>query len=216
MSDEDRDRDSSVLELGERLLNAVGDGNTGSEWREEVESAFGGEGEVDYDRLATAGVLAGEQVARLREQTRTPTRQKTESRSQNASVEVRDMHGVNGGYAGTKLFVSADDPNAYLSADGEQLVVRFGGVGRTFDLPQPATRVVEDEPKGAGITMYVAYPDGSVFEDAGPDTDDVDGLTDVPQADTDTGDAENNTPANSDGDPLKWVDESRLDEDADE
>ena len=212
MSDEDRDRDSSVLDLGEALLNAVGDGRTGSEWRDEVEHALGAEGDVDYDRLATAGVLAGEQVARLREKTRSPARQGPENRPANASVEVRDMHDVNGGYAGTKLFVSADDPNAYLSADGEQVVVRFGGVGRTFDLPQPATRVVEDEPKGAGITMYVAYPDGSVFEAAGPDVDDVDGLTDVPQADPDPDDRD----AGSDGDPLKWVDESRLDGDADE
>ena len=210
MSDEDRDRDSSVLELGEALLNAVGDGNTGSEWRNEVESALGAEGDVDYDRLATAGVLAGEQVARLREQSRSPGGHDPANRPANASVEVRDMHGPDGGYAGTRLFVSANDPNAYLSADGEQVVVRFGGTGRTFDLPQPATAVVEDEPKGAGITMYVAYPDGSVLAEA--DTDDVDGLHDVPQVDADPDTRDPGT----DSDPLKWVDESRLDGDSDE
>ena len=204
------DTGSSLLDVGESFLNALGDGTSGSEWRDQVEQTLNGEGDVDYDRLITAGIAAGEQVARLREQSRTtPAAVEARARGEGtaAPIETRDVYDTNGEYAGTRLYVSADDADAYLSADGCEVAVRTGDAGKTISLPQPATEVVTDDGPLGGMALFVAYPEGSVLDEA-PTHDGVE------QADSREPDA------TTDGDPpdepdTKWRDETRLDEDAD-
>lgn len=202
------DTGSSLLDVGESFLNALGDGTSGSEWREQVEETLDSEGDVDYDRLITAGIAAGEQVARLRERSRTPPAAVEDRRGgQDATppIETRDVYDTDGGYAGTRLYVSAEEPDAYLSADGTEVVVKTGDTGKTISLPQPATEVVTDDGPLGGVALFVAYPEGSVLDDA-PASDGVE------QVDTAEDDPPDDTP-----DDMKWVDESKLDdpEDAD-
>ena len=184
--DSDSDTDSTVLDLGESLLNALGSGSPGSEWRDEAEAILGGEGEVDYDRLATAGIAAGEQVAHLRQQARMTADAAPPGDAPPVSIETRDIYDTSGAYAGTRIYVAAEDADAYLSASGEQVVVRTGGTGQTVTLPQTATDLITDDGPHAGLALYVAYPSGSVLEDT--DTDEqLEGDVDE---DTDTGAAD--------------------------
>jgi hypothetical protein len=208
--DDPRDVGSSLLDAGESFLNALGDGDSGTEWREEVERNLGAPGEVNYDRLITAGIAAGEQVARLREQSRTtPAAVEARAREEGAAapIETRDVYDTNGEYAGTRLYVSADDADAYLSADGCEVAVRTGGSGKTISLPQPATEVVTDDGPLGGVALFVAYPEGSVLDE----TPTHDGVEQADSRDPDP-DAPDDPPADGD---RKWMDESRLDEDAD-
>jgi len=199
----DQNRDSSLLDLGETFLNAIGDGRSGTEWRDEVEQSLGGEGEIDYDRLTTAGIAAGEQVARLREQARrTPAAADRRAPGGPApAIETRDIYDTDGQYAGTRLYVSEGDPDAFLSADGSEVVIRYGSTGEAVSLPQPATAIVTDDGPHGGIALFVAYPEGSVLDD---------------EVDTDTPDEPDLDSGITNADDMKWVDETRLGEDSDD
>jgi hypothetical protein len=102
------------------------------------------------------------------------------------SIETRDIYDTSGAYAGTRIYVAAEDADAYLSASGEQVVVRTGGTGQTVTLPQTATDLITDDGPHAGLALYVAYPSGSVLENA--DTDEQ--LEGDEDEDTDTGAAD--------------------------
>ena len=202
------DTGSSLLDLGESFLNTLADDDAGSEWREEVEQTLGGSGDVDYDRLATAGIAAGEQIARLREQARaSPAAVEDPRAEQTPPIETRDVYDTNGEYAGTRLYVSAEDADAYLSADGSEAVVRTGGTGKTIALPQPATGIVTDDAPLGGMVLFVAYPGGSVLADA----DAMEGVEQVDAAE-DTDDTEGTTHDDLSESEMKWVDESALDD----
>ena len=188
------DTGSSLLDLGETFLNTFGDGNSGSAWREEVEQTLAEDGDVDYDRLITAGVAAGEQVARLRERSRAPAAPTPDAGP--TPIETRDVYDTDGEYAGTRIYVSADDASVYLSSDGSEVVVRTGDTGETVTLPQPATEVVTDDGPLGGMALFVAYPEGSVLDQA-PTNDGVEQAPD--RADEQPSDT-------------KWMDESRLDD----
>lgn len=171
MSDSDRDDStSSFLDLGEALLNAVSDGQTGDRWRDAVEQHVGDGESIDYDALVAAGLAAGEQTSRMRQQSRR-VNASAASRTDNTTdadhplVDVRDVHAPDGSYAGTRVVVSSPSVDAYLAADGGSLVVRYGDRGEDVDLPTQAAGIEEPDTTGEqSVSEFVAYVDGSVLD----------------------------------------------------
>lgn len=198
--DDDAQRDTStILDLGESLLNGLGNGQTGTEWRAEVEDQLGGDLDVDYDRLATAGVAAGEQIARIRQQARdTASTDGRRMDEPSTLTETRDTYSDSGEYIGTRLYVSDPKADVYLSADGSEVVIKVGKNATTEPLPQPADGIAVEDDSPGGVSLFVAYPEGSPLQ-ADDLIDDTDGVSEV---DTE--------PSPDD----KWADETRTEDDA--
>jgi uncharacterized protein YfiM (DUF2279 family) len=164
MSDDDRPR-NSILDLGETLLNGFVGGGVGSRWRKQVNEQLTDEDEIDYDTLLAAGVAAGEQVSRLRAQSRQTTASITgDNGGDGALVDVRDIYSPDGAYAGTRVTVSDPNATAYLEASGEELAVRSGGVADRVDLPQPAVGVEEASGDDGSVAEFVAFVAGGVVD----------------------------------------------------
>lgn len=164
MSDDDRPR-NSILDLGETLLNGFVGGGVGSRWRKQVNEQLTGEDEIDYDTLLAAGVAAGEQVSRLRNQSRQTTASIAgDGGGGGALVDVRDIYSPDGAYAGTRVTVSDPDATAYLEASGEELAVRSGGVADRVDLPQTAIGVEEAGGEDGSVAEFVAFVEGGVVD----------------------------------------------------
>jgi len=173
MSDDKRSQ-NTILDLGETLLNGFVGSGAGSRWREEVSEQLTDEDEIDYDAILAAGVTAGEQVSRFRNQTRaTAAQMAPQPDGDGALVDVRDIYSPDGGYAGTRVTVSDPDATAYLSASGDELVIRSGDAGEQTDLPQNAAGVKRAGDSDGSVAEFVAYVRGGVVDPDRPATVEV-------------------------------------------
>jgi len=178
MSDDDRSR-NTVLDLGETLLNGLVGSGAGTRWREQVSEQLTDEDEIDYDTILAAGVAAGEQVSRLRAQSRQAASHVAQpAQGEGALVDVRDIYSPDGTYAGTRVTVSDPDASAYLEVGGEELAVRSGGSAERIDLPQPAVGVEEAGGEDGSVAEFVAFVAGGVVDPSHVTVVDEDGDTD--------------------------------------
>jgi len=143
------------------LLNAVDDG-TGDEFVETVEEQFG---DVNVTDAVLGGVAAGEQINAMRRQSRgisgTDTAPEAES---GPDVIVRDIEGNDGGYAGSRIFIS--DPHAQYFCGDESLLIR-GDDGDT-EVPMPRGIGSVDEQLNDGVKELLVRPDGYESPDDAP------------------------------------------------
>ena len=166
------DPGGALLDLGEQFLNAIGSGDAGTEWREEVNESLTGEGQIDYDALVTAGIAAAEQTSRMRQQSRR-TAAATDSttpaeQEQGFITDVRDVHDNDGEYAGTRVLVSDATAEAYLSAGGDEVAVRAGSEGTTVELPREAAGIVAPGEDDDTVGEFIAYVAGGVLDPDAP------------------------------------------------
>ena len=164
---DNRSTDSDLLDAAEGFLNAFG---AGDEWRERVDELYEGSN-LDPEQAIAAGITAGEQAARLREQSRAPSQSAPAHRSPTDEplIHTRDIEDENGRYAGTRIVCS--DPYATLFENESAVLVRTGDRDEEIPLPKSIGEVERadgDNPDGAAEWVVRPATDADP-DDAGDD-----------------------------------------------
>lgn len=138
----DDDDDPGFMDAAEGFLSAFG---AGEDWRAAVDEMFDQTG-VDPEQAVTAGIAAGEQAARVRNQSRSATR--AQSEPDKPILHTRDIENEDGRYIGTRIICS--DPAADLFESERSVLLRSGPYDAEVPVPREIAQVTRvDDSEGA-------------------------------------------------------------------
>lgn len=148
--DPDRENDP-IFQTATSLIGSVADDETADRFAEQADELLG---ENSATEAVLGGLAAGEQITRVREQSRGIKGQA--SSEPVTSIEARTVEDETGGFVGTRIFV--DNPHAEFFAGDDQVLIKSEGEEFHVNVPQGVGEIEAEN--NEAILELLVRPEG--------------------------------------------------------